>query len=62
MSTVNDNKTKGIRYWGREPKINEFGVSLTFNAAAAVQERSNVSFDGARAQQLVSNQIGVVGG
>jgi len=34
----------------------------TFDTATAVQERSNVSFDGARAHQLVSDQIGVVGG
>lgn len=46
----------------RGPKIIGFEVSLTFNTTAAVQERSNVSFDSARAHQLVSDQIGVVGG
>ena len=42
--------------------MNEFGVPHTFNTATAVQERSDVSFDSARAHQLVSDQIGIVGG
>lgn len=37
-------------------------VSLTLDTATAVQERTDISFDGARAHQLVADQIGIVGG
>ena len=42
----------------RESKIR---VPLTFYAATASQESSNVPFDGARTNELVSDQIRVVG-
>lgn len=37
-------------------------VPLTFNTATAVQERPDVPFDGARTHELISDQIGIVGG
>ena len=57
MSTTKHRKGK---MWDelRESKIR---VPLTFYAATASQENSNVPFDGARTNELVSDQIRVVG-
>jgi hypothetical protein len=43
-------------------KIQRNRILLTLDTATAVQERSDVPFDGARAHELISDQIGVVGG
>jgi uncharacterized protein YdeI (BOF family) len=36
--------------------------SLTFHAAAAIEQGTNVSLDGTLANQLMSDEIGIMGG
>ena len=54
-------KKKGQLRWPGS-KNKRIPVSLTFNTATAMQERSDVPFNCTRAHQLVADQICVVGG